>query len=408
MNKKLVQFGLATLAVACGAFAFTTRASDHDDGESDLKARALNLTDLYVFREKDQNASITDDNLVFVMNTNPRSIARQQYAFSSKARYEFRITRVKDQDAAATGKTDLTMRFEFSPPNAQGVQNITVTGIRDGVQRTVQSTTDGKAISTSPLGAAPTINQVPMDTAGGGISLFAGLREDPFFFDVEQFFRVRAGLANLGPKVGFRSPGVDFTAGYNVNSIVARVPMGWLKATSGATTFDVWETISIPNTEKSGEWMQIERLARPAVNEGLVLTNDYLNTLNAVGPDFEAAVLKGDAAAGKAAAPIIGQVSAVLKALGNDDKRVGVLLNAFLPDVMRIDTTGTSGYGNALNKLGSPIRGRMVKDDVIDITLGVLSNGAVTGDNVSYDGPNAGGTAHKPLLNEFPYLADAN
>jgi hypothetical protein len=76
--------------------------------------------------------------------------------------------------------------------------------------------------------------------------------------------------------------------------------------------------------------------------------------------------------------------------------------------VMRIDTTGPSGYANALNKLGSPIRGRMIKDDVIDITLSVLSNGAVTSDNTSYDGPNAGGTKHKPLVADFPYLAEAN
>jgi hypothetical protein len=400
--------GLALAALSLGAFGALTRASDHDDGESDLKSRALNLTDLYAFRESDQNPSIKDDNMVLVMNTNPRSIARQQYAFSSKARYEFHVTRVKDKDAMASGKTDMLIRFEFSPANAKGVQEITVTGIRDGGQRTVKTTTDGKAIMTTTVGAKPTVNQVAVDTAGGGISIFAGLREDPFFFDVEQFFRVRAGLAGLGEKVGFRTPGADFTAGYNVNSIVARVPMGWFKGASGATTFDVWETISVPNPDKKGEWMQIERLGRPAVNEGLVLTNDYLNTLNAVGPDFENAVLTGDKAAGDAAAPIIKEVSAVLGALGNDEKRTGVLLGAFLPDVMRIDTTGPSGYANALNKLGSPIRGRMIKDDVIDITLSVLSNGAVTSDNTSYDGPNAGGTKHKPLVADFPYLAEAN
>ncbi len=400
--------GLALAALTVGAFGAFTRASDHDDGESDLKSRALNLTDLYAFRESDQNASVKDDNMILVMNTNPRSVARQQYSFSSKARYEFHVTRVKDKDAMASGKTDMLIRFEFSPANAKGVQEITVTGIRDGGQRTVQVTTDGKAIMTTPIGSSPTVNQVLVDSAGGGISLFAGLREDPFFFDVEQFFRVRAGLAGLGEKVGFRSPGADFTAGYNVNSIVARVPMGWFKGASGATTFDVWETISVPNPDKKGEWMQIERLGRPAVNEGLVLTNDYLNTLNAVGPDFENAVLTGDKAAGEAAAPIIKEVSAVLGALGNDEKRTGVLLGAFLPDVMRIDTTGPSGYANALNKLGSPIRGRMIKDDVIDITLSVLSNGAVTSDNTSYDGPNAGGTKHKPLVADFPYLAEAN
>jgi hypothetical protein len=405
--KKRFWLGLTGLVAAAGIGAFVT-ASDHDDGEADTKARALNLTDLYVFREKDQNPSVTDDSLVFIMNTNPRSVARQQYAFSSNARYEFKVTRVRNKDDMATGKTDALLRFEFAAPDAKGQQAMTITGIRDGAQRTVRTNTEGQPIMTTPLGAAPKLNQVAVDSAGGGITVYAGLREDPFFFDVEQFFRVRAGLAGLGPSVGFRSPGVDFTAGYNVNTVAVRVPMGWLASASDATTFDVWETISIKNPKKPSEWMQIERLARPAVNEGLLLTNDYLNTLNAVGPDFEAAVLNGDKAAGEAAAPIINEVSTVLKLLGNDPTRVGALLGAFLPDVMRIDTTGASGYANALNAKGSPIRGRLIKDDVIDITLQVLSNGAVKGDNVTYDGPNAGGTKHKPLLEAFPFLAEPN
>ncbi len=396
----------AVLAIGGLGIGFFATASDHDDGENDMKARSLNLTDLYVFREKDQNAAAPEGNMVFVMNTNPRSIARQQYYFSTNARYEFKFSRVLDKDSMATGEADGFFRFEFGAPDKNGQQAITITASRAGLTRVVKTTADGKPIMTSPITAKPLVNNVPLDK--GGIGVFAGMREDPFFFDVEQFFRVRAGLAGLGPKVGFRTPGYDFTSGYNVNTIAVRAPLEWLTAGSIATTFDVWETISVPDAAKPGEWKQIERLARPAVNEGLVLTHEYNNILNAVGPDFEAAVLKGDKAAGEAAAPIIGEVSTVLKLLGNDEKRVGALLGAFLPDVMRIDTTGPSGYANALNKLGSPIRGRLIKDDVIDITLQVLSNGAVKGDNVSYDGPNSGGYGHKPVMADFPYLADPN
>jgi hypothetical protein len=76
--------------------------------------------------------------------------------------------------------------------------------------------------------------------------------------------------------------------------------------------------------------------------------------------------------------------------------------------VMRIDTTGPSGYAAALNAKGSPVRGSKIMDDVIHVTLSVVTNGAVTTDNVSYAGPNGGGTVHKPPLNSFPYLADPN
>jgi len=399
--KNTIRVGLIALVLsALGGLSGSLflRASDHDDGEVDTKGRNMNLTDLYVFRERDQNPNAAEGDLVFIMNTNPRSVARQQYYFSTTARYEFKVTRIANNDAAATGQSNVVLRFEFSPPNPRGQQNITVTAIRDGATATAQN------LRTTAIGTAPIVNQVSL--GGTAVSVFAGLREDPFFFDVEQFFRVRAGLAGLGPSVGFRSPGLDFTSGYNVNSIIVRVPRQFLQAGTPVTTFDVWQTISARRPD--GTYAQVERLARPAVNEGLVITNDFLNALNGVGPDFEAAALAGQQPAARIAAPIVGEVKRTLLALGNSDARANSLLGAFLPDVMRIDTTQPSGYGNALNGRGSPIRGRLIRDDVIDITLSVLSNGAVTTDNVSYDGPNLGGRGHKPVLGAFPYVPEPN
>lgn len=383
------------LALVMGVSAGFLNASDHDDGEADLKGRALNITDLYIFREKDHNSGAAEGDLVMIMNVNPRSLPRQHYFFSTNAVYGLHVSRVANNDATPTGAANVTLRFEFGAPSRDLSQRIKVTAIRDGVTRIA----DEARIRTTPLGTAPVINRVSV--GGGTISLFAGLREDPFFFDVEQYFKVRAGALGKGPAVGFRNPGVDFTAGYNVLSIVVRVPRAWLQGQSSATTFDLWSTVSVGGK-------QIERLARPAINEGLLWTNDYLNALNSVGPDFEAAALAGKKPAADIAAPIVAEAKKTLVAVGNDDKRATALILAFLPDVMRIDTTGASGYANALNGKGSPIRGRMILDDVIDITLSVVTNGAIKSDGVSYVGPNAGGTAHKPLLDTFPYLADPN
>jgi Domain of unknown function (DUF4331) len=389
----------STLLLAATIFAGgrVLHASDHDDGEVDTKGRNLNLTDLYVFREGDQNPSASKEDLVFVMNTNPRSVARQQYFFSNRARYEFKVSRVGDNNANVTGKPDVILSFEFGAPGQDQSQPVKITAIRDGrVEKATAKTT--------PLGQQPNVQQAHL--GGSAVSVFAGLREDPFFFDVEQFFRVRAGAAGLGPAVGFRdaSKAIDFAKGYNVNAIAVRVPIKFLQGKTKATTFDVWETITTNDGDR-----QVERLGRPAINEGLVLTNNFLNTLNSVGPDFEAAALAGQQPAANAAAPIIAEVSRTLKALGNDEKRTSTLLGAFLPDVMRIDTTDKSGYGNALNTKGSPIRGRMLEDDVIDTTLSVLSNGAITSDNVSYAGtPGNPAQGHQPLIGQFPYLAPAN
>ncbi len=399
--KKTLTVGSLLLGLTAIATTATfVQASDHDDGESDIKARSLNLTDLYVFREADQNPSASADNLVFIMNTNPRSLARQQYFFSTKARYEFMVSRVADKDATPTGTADVTLRFQFLAPNANNQQPYKLTILEGGKSSTIEGLT-------TPLKDQPAVHT---GTVGNStVKVFAGLREDPFFFDVEQFFRVRAGTLGIGPAVGFRDPSkaVDFATGYNVNAIAVQVPIALLKGSSQATTFDVWETISLPaNGQK---FNQVERLGRPGINEALLTTNDLLNTLNSVTPEFEAAALAGKQPAAGAAAPIIAEASRTLKGLGNDDTRVNALLGAFLPDVMRIDTTVPTGFGSVLNAKGSPIGGRLLKDDVVDITLSVLTNGAVTGDNVSYEGtPGNPAQGHDPLIADFPYLAPAN
>jgi len=391
-----------------GVFLQGLIASDHDDGETDTKTRNLGLTDLYVFRESEQNPGASSNDLIFVMNTNPRSVARQQYFFNPNAQYEFRIARVgtqADNNRTPTGETDITLRFEFSPPDANRQQRYTLTAIRDGqtfVARNLVTT----PIPTNP-NAAPTVNQTSL--GGSNISVFAGLREDPFFFDVEQYFRVRAGALGIGPAVGFRDPAtaLDFAKGYNVNAIVVRVPTSFLRGRTRATTFDTWARIFARNS--SGNFVGVERIARPAINEGLVFTNDFLNALNGVGPLFEARALRGIRPEATIAAPIVAEVVQTLRAFGNSPERANTLVAAFLPDVMRIDTLRPSGYGTFLNANGSPAAGRLLKDDVIDTTLQVVTNNPAASDNVSYEGtPGNPAQGHKPLATSFPYLAPAN
>ncbi|MBW4516756.1 MAG: DUF4331 domain-containing protein [Timaviella obliquedivisa GSE-PSE-MK23-08B] len=402
---------LTKTAFACGvafmALGLTTavspnkiQASDHDDGDIDVRSRALSLTDLYVFREKDQNPAAAEDDLILVMNTNPRSLARQQYFFSSEARYEFKMSRTANINGVPTGNPDMTLRVTFSPPQgANRQQRMTLTLLERGKQpMVINRTQDNRPIVTTSLVNAdtPAINQVAIK--GRNVSVFAGLREDPFFFDVEQFFRVRSGLLGRGPAVGFRSPdqALDFTKGYNVNTIVMRVPRKLLQSGTNTTTFDTWLTISVQDP-RTKQFMQTEQIARPGINEALLFTQGNLAAYNRSQPS-------------RSVPPVVArEVTTVLTALGNSPERTTALIGAFIPDVMRIDTTGPSGFANALNTLGAPVRGRMLKDDVIDIALSVLTNGAVTTDNVSYDGvPGNPAQGHQPLATSFPYLAPAN
>ncbi len=410
----VLALGLVTIAAVSPRYLM---ASDHDDGETDTKGRNVNLTDLFVFREQDQNPAATTGNLVFIMDTNPRSLPRQQYYFSNRARYEFNITRVTDNNSVPTGLPDITLRFEFSPPDANKQQTIYLTTIQNGVA--APRVTVGTTTPLNPnLTATPTINNVPV--AGNNLAVFAGLREDPFFFDVEQYFRVRAAVLGLGPNppdeasalFGFRDPqhAIDFAKDYNVNAISVRVPISFLKGATTAQTFDVWETLSVVSGNAANPTVnQVDRLAQPAINEGLVYTNDYLNTLNAVTPKFEADVLAGKQPAAGLAAPIVAEITKTLKAFGNSDARATALITALLPDVMRIDTSQPSGYAKKQNTLLRPITGRLLKDDVIDITLQLVTNNPSASDNVSYDGtPGNPAQGHHPLSPSFPYLAPAN
>jgi hypothetical protein len=241
-----------TVALLAGAIGWVgVLASDHDDGETDKKSRSLNLTDLYVFRENDQDAGAGAGHLVVVMGTNPRSVARQQYYFSTNARYEFHLTQRTSNSAPVSGADDVTLRFEFGAPDASSQQAMTVTAIRNGSTLMTGAKDGGGPILTTPLASAGTPINNNVDLGGATLKVFAGLREDPFFFDVEQYFKIRASWRAAFPgngSVGPRSPdtAVDFAKGYNVNAIVVSVPISFLANGTGATTFDVWETISVP------------------------------------------------------------------------------------------------------------------------------------------------------------------
>ena len=71
---------------------------------------------------------------------------------------------------------------------------------------------------------------------GDGLRVFAGVRDDPFFFDVGQFNAILAGEAT-----GFNDPGMDGFAGFNAYAIVVEVPIDKL---GDNPDIGVWGTTS--------------------------------------------------------------------------------------------------------------------------------------------------------------------
>jgi len=180
------------------------------------------------------------------------------------------------------------------------------------------------------------------------------------------------------------------------------------------------DTTSLPSPVT---YRQIERLARPAINEGLVVSNALLNAFNSVPPTADLS---------PAASAVIAEAAATLDAVdaadGVDDLTVAQVVAAFLPDVMRIDISssvaiGTTAYNSCASRVnGILCGGRKIEDDVMDITLSFLisadASGASIKDNVSYAGVvgNAAQPGHKLLHGQvsrngaatFPFLSAPN
>lgn len=269
-NNGLLALAPAIIGAAILGTSHVGLASDHDDGETDSKSRALNLTDHYVFK--------SGSDLSLVMYFNPRALAGTQYLMSPNARYEFHLAKVASKTSAPSTADDFVFRFEAGAADAAGVQPVTLTILKNGA---VVGTHTGKStdFATSKANTALTINT---GSAGGvGFKFFVGMRADSFHFDVTRFFQVRAflasrffggaggngnaaaGLANncrgdkflAALKGGEQSPpdadrvnlfnpphcAPDFTKNYNVTSIALNVPIADL----GGTVFDTWSTISV-------------------------------------------------------------------------------------------------------------------------------------------------------------------
>jgi hypothetical protein len=87
------------------------------------------------------------------------------------------------------------------------------------------------------------------------MKVFAGAREDPFFFDLAQFLKVLPDrnrgstapsclpkLGNNSCPQGFTNPGSDTLKGFNVLSIVVELPRVDLIAGCGGSKIAYWVT----------------------------------------------------------------------------------------------------------------------------------------------------------------------
>ncbi len=217
MKKKILLVGALALVLVGGIIY----AADHIDAPAVTGAgnASLNndITDVYAFQSPADNTK-----MVFVLNTqgllSPASSAAA--SFGSNVMYEINIDNTGDnvedlviQCLVQNGK------MRVYGPVAPAATGTTSTVVTTGTVTEVAVTAYGSTTVTTGSNA-------------NGIKIFAGPRDDPFFFDLTRFKEVIAGT-----QMAFRNPGVDAFAGTNVMAIVTEVPKALLGT---STNINVW------------------------------------------------------------------------------------------------------------------------------------------------------------------------
>jgi uncharacterized protein DUF4331 len=224
------------LAVATAISAATLFASDHQDTpEVELSPR-MDINDVYAF------PGASADRIVLVLTTSsPITPAQSASAsFDPNLLYQLKI------DNTGDGIEDRVLQFTFTGTGAN--QQIQVRGpVAPAAVGMINSVVD----------ASPSLTGAVNSNLGSttGMQVFAGLRDDPFFLDLEQFFRIvpdrkpvsgpLSQLPETPSASAWRPVGqaVDYLRGINTLAIVVELPVSMLTA-GGQPKIGVWGTIS--------------------------------------------------------------------------------------------------------------------------------------------------------------------
>src|SRR5438876_3597119 len=296
------------------------------------------ITDVYAFRKPGDSSKS-----ILVLNVNPLAPALASF-FNSEAIYTINVD--TDGDAIA----DRSFRIRFSEVE-DGAQTATVHLAKGALAARLND--GGPAVI---AGAPASFGSQPHITTRGEYRFFAGLRSDPFFFDLLGF------INNL------KFTGSDFFADKNVFGIVLEVPNSAL----GTSPTRLWGRTVL---SENGTLVRDDRMARAAINTVFNHGEDK-NVFNSIDPnqDLTAVTTEG--------ITFVQSFRNTLTALGGDPNLATVLL----PDLLDYDFLKPTGYLN----------GRRLQDDVIDISLGLITGGG--GPKTDKVGP------HSDYLSEFPYL----
>jgi len=436
-----------------------TFAASHRNGPLLLEDQTANLNDFYIFRSYETGKS---DRLVMSMSAqgfqNPDN-GPSYYKFSPSVVYRFNINNSRGLD----GAPDLEIDFQFFDTYRTNptfvsyfgkIDSIDSPGIllyetyiivlRDLKQNKVTAVFDkdvnGHALSVAPPNLGP--NSTPayeknlgapsVFTLANGMRVFAGPRDDAFYFDSAATFDtlnfrtpapVLSGSADTGP--GAAAPAaVDGFAGYNISLIAVEMPITMATANGAVPTsatdpnakIGAWASTlrqivtvrpSPADPISFGDWMQVDRVGNPLTVEALIplpLKDRWNRSLPV--DDQQWAPFIGD--------PFFasGVLNGVFGVKVPPAPRTD-LLGVYVPDITKVDLTIAPTPFASQNRLGPlggdnagwPFGGRRLIDDVVDIGFRALAGVLVPGFTNAPplgDGVNSNDV---PLMDHFPFHA---
>lgn len=368
------------------------RAADHAESTSVAGDPGADIADVFAFLDPNDNSKV-----VLAMDVEgfvvPSELLNLSF-FGPDILYRFEIENTGD--AIPDQSIDIT----FSPQTS-----------RSSPQTATIQFNRRKRFGIVPFTAPTTVqtlnataNPFTVTTnAASGIRFFAGLTDDPFYFDIVGFNRFVGSVLGGSPDPTRLQRSRDSFAGYNIHMIAVEVPASLLRGPAGdvigVNGVTLRQRISFRQNNgdllNSGDYVQVDRMATPAVNTALIpfpRKNEY----NAATPQ--------DDANGLFAGDIVG----TLTALGTNQANIGILASVAVAngDYLRLNlaTPNTSvGFGERATTpgyTGFP-NGRRPGDDTIDVLLYFISNQGLTlGDNVNSN--------EVPLGSTFPFFARPN
>lgn len=223
---------VALIALAASGPARRAIASDHQDTPEVELNQTMDINDVFAF------PSSAPGRIVLAMTTASPITPGTPIGFNPNLLYQFKI------DNTGDGVEDRVIQVTFS--GSGNNQQVRVRGpvapVQIGTMNTlVQSGRDLSGPVNANIGSS------------GDVQVFAGLRDDPFWIDLETFFRIipdrkpvsgqLSTLPDQPTASAWRNPGIDFLKGLNALALVVELPVAELTS-GGNAKIGVWGTIS--------------------------------------------------------------------------------------------------------------------------------------------------------------------